>query len=294
MNESDRRRPPGPGFAIACHAFLEVRLSEIGALRDRPAPPGGPSLPPRFLRHADEHTVVGVHAVLAALASHPSPPPIDHHGIVAAPCQAGRIVGAKTLAAFIQGGGVTVSPHVVPQCSLHSVAGAVSVSLGMHGPHAGVGGGPEALGEGFIAAASLLAGRGDPDCTGVWLVATEWDEEPRLDAGGTPLGDPVCRGLALLLEPAAEPDDGRCLVPPIACDIRITTPAAGFGATVAGSGLLALARALAICGEGVALASWSVACPGGGEARVSGRPPSILRRAADAGGTPKPRVRGAA
>jgi hypothetical protein len=265
------RIQPEPGLAIGCHAFLEARLSEIGGLRDRPAPPGSPPLPPRFLRHADEHTVIGMHAVLAALATHPTPPPIESQGIVAAPCQAGRITGAKTLAAYAAGGGVAVSPHVVPQCSLHSVAGAVSVALGMHGPQLGVGGGPEALGEGLLAAAALLAGGGDPGCTSVWLVATEWDEEPQLDPAGSPLDDPICRGLAALLEPLPQSDDGERSSPPLAFDLRMTRLPRGPRLQATAGGLSGLARALDMCREGGALASWAVGCPGGGEVRITSR-----------------------
>jgi hypothetical protein len=287
MNDSARSLP-NSGLAIGCHALVEARLSEIGSLRDQASPPGCPPLPPRFLRHADEHTVVGLQAVLAALATHPRQPVVGCHGIVAAPCQAGRIVGAQTLAAFSSGGAVTVSPHVVPQCSLHSVAGAVSVALGMHGPHLGVGGGPEALGEGLLVASSFIAGGGDPDCTGMWLVATEWDDEPRLDAAGMPQNDPCCRGLALLLEPVPEPDDGGELSAPLAFDMRMTRLARGPRVPAASGSLVALATALDMCREGGALASWAVACPGGGEIRVR----SQLRRSAS--WTGQPAVRGAA
>lgn len=272
MNDTARSQPES-GLAIGCHALVEARLSEVGGLRDRGSPPGCPTLPPRFLRHADEHTVVGMHAVLAALATHPAPAPIQSHGIVAAPCQAGRLAGAKTLVAYAAGGGVAVSPHVVPQCSLHSVAGAVSVALGMHGPQLGVGGGPEALGEGLLVAASLLAGRGDSACTGVWLVATEWDEEPSLDSAGVPLGDPICRGLAALLEPLPDPVDGDPSVTPIGFELRMAGLGRGSRLPGAAGGLGALARALDMCREGVALASWAVGCPGGGEIRVVSRRP---------------------
>jgi hypothetical protein len=284
MNDTARSLPE-PGLAIGCHALLETRLSEIVSLRERSASPGSPSLPARFLRHADEHTVVGMHAVLAALATHPAPPPIQSHGIVAAPCQAGRIAGARTLAAYASGGGVAVSPHVVPQCSLHSLAGAVSVALGMHGPQLGVGGGPEALGEGLLVAASLLSGGSDPACTGVWLVATEWDDEPRLDPTGLPLDDPICRGLAALIEPVSDPDDGETFVSPIGFDLRMKRLARGPRLQAGVGGLGALARALDMCREGGALASWAVGCPGGGEVRIVSRLPrgaatSLLRGAA--------------
>lgn len=304
MHEPDphpRAEPPAACW-IAGHAFVEASLSEIQALRDRPGPPGAPALPPRFLRHSDEHTVVGMHAVLRALAARgDDAADIRGHAVVAASCQIGRISAARTLANLATGGGVSVSPHVVPQCSLHSAAGAVSVGLGMHGPHLGVGGGEGAFAEGLFAAATLVqagAAAGDPPC--VWLVLTEWAEEPEIDAAGKPVGDPVCRGLALAIE-RRPPDPGS--QGGGAGSSAAHGPAAGGGSAAATStsglrlsvrvtdaprlpvvvgvdaadDLARFARALDMCREGTALVSWAVDCPWGGEIRVSGAPRPAAR-----------------
>jgi hypothetical protein len=199
------------GCRITTHALVKARLSDMGALRSRPAPEGVPPLPPRFLRHADEHTVIGMHAVLMALSEVQSPerlPPLARHAVIAAPCQAGRIATAQALAGLDTSGPSAIKPHIVPQCSMHSVAGAVSVALGTHGPHLGVGGGPDALSEGFLVVTSLLASGGDPQCEAAWLIATEWDVEPALDSKGIPTDDPSCRAIAMLLEPANKIADG--------------------------------------------------------------------------------------
>ena len=273
---------PAPGCLIESHALLECRLSEMGELRGRAAPAGAPALPPRFLRHADEHTVVGLHAVLEAIAAGPPQADLSWHAVVAAACQPGRLAAARTLAQLPAGGAATVSPHVVPQCSLHSVAGAVSVALGMHGPHLGVGGGPDALAEGLFAAATLLT-HGDPGCTAAWLVATDWDEEPALDPAGSPQADPVCRGLAIKLVPAGDSGDDGERHPRLALGVRLPArPQAGPRLHEPAGGLVAFARALAMCEEGGALAAWTIACPWGGEIRVSSRPlaPVRLRGAA--------------
>lgn len=281
-------RSPGPGALpsgcrIVSHAFVESRLSGIAELRNQPAPDGGPSLPPRFLRHADEQTVVGVHAVLEALAGGPRGLEHARHAVVAAPCQSGRLAAARTLAQLPVGGAATVSPHVVPQCSLHSVAGAVSVALGMHGPHLGVGGGPEALAEGLVAAATLVTGRGDPACTHAWLVATDWDAEPELGPDAAVRTDPVCRGLALLLEPpGASPDDGETAAAP---ELSLRLPrdrGRAAGNPEPTGGLVAFARALAMCAEGGALATWTVTSSWGVEIRINGgrRTPAVRRREA--------------
>lgn len=213
MSRPPHRRCPEP-CGIVSHALVEARLSEIAGLRDAATVPGGPGLPPRFLRHCDEQTVVGMQAVLRGLAA--SGRPLDtfaRHAVVAAPCHAGRFMAAKSLAGLRQGGPVMVSTHVVPQGSLHSLAGAISVGLGLHGPHIGVSGGPDALAEGLLAALTLLRTSTAADTTGVWLVATAWDAEPPLDAEGTPLTDPLCRGLAVGIEAGHAPGMTLSLAP---------------------------------------------------------------------------------
>lgn len=189
--------------AVTARATIATRLSEIATLRENGWPESAPPLPRRFLRHADEQTVIGVHAVLAAIAKLPEAAAIEGHGVIAASCQAGRIAAAQTLVRASQGGGVTVSAQIVPQGSLHSLASAVSVGLGMHGPNIGVSGGPAALSEGLLTAFSWLHGSGPLACDTTWLVITGWDDEPALDAEGHPTTDPVCRGVALAVARAA-------------------------------------------------------------------------------------------
>lgn len=256
--------PPAP-CGIVAHAFVEARLSQLQALRDRPGPEGSPALPPRFLRHCDEQTVVAMHAVLAALASLPAERrDCARHGVVAASCQAGRLVTAASLAKLRPQGAVSVSPHIVPQCSLHAIAGAVSVALGMHGPNVGIGGGPDALAEGLFAAVSFVQPGGGAEADGVWLIATDWSEEPALDATGAALGDPTCRALALFVEWAA--------VAPLALELHLPEASAvGPRAADAGDPLGDFARAVAMCAAGGVLASWTVECPWGAEIRLTRR-----------------------
>ncbi|MBM4022324.1 MAG: hypothetical protein FJ284_08805 [Planctomycetes bacterium] len=268
---------PPAGCTIASHAFVESRLSGLAALRNGPA--GEPALPPRFLRHADEHTVVGVHAVITAIARGPDCGDRSGHAVVAAPCQSGRLAAAHALAQLASGGAVTVSPHIVPQCSMHSLAGAVSVALGMHGPHLGVGGGPEALAEGLFAAATLLT-TAPSTCTAAWLVATEWDDEPTLDATGAATGDPVCRALAVWLTPASAGERGS-EDGPLSLNLRIPPASGRVGRPLATKGgLVALSRALAMCEEGGALTAWTVTCPWGAELRFAVRCPVATWREA--------------
>lgn len=265
--------------AIRGHAYVEAPFSRVAALRDEPPPPGAPPLPPRFLRHCDEHTVVAVRAVLDVLAGIDRAPAGERCGVVAAPCQAGRIVTARSLSQLRTGGAVTVSPHIVPQCSLHSIAGAVSVALGMHGPHLGIGGGRDALAEGLLAALSLFQAGDGAACDAVWVLLTDWEHEPELDAAGEPVGDPVCRGLALLLAP--EPtagDSGARLV--------LAQPRGGMAVIPEDDeepvDLAAFAGAIGMCTAGGALASWAVQCPWPAQIRVESRPTAQAPRRLEA------------
>ena len=193
-----RERLPENVHSILTHAAVEVRLSGLGAWRDAPGSATAPTLPKRFLRYCDEQTVVGMAAVLRAIDRLPEPrPSFDRWGVLAASCQAGRIMGAAAVIGTKSAGSQGVSPHVVPQCSLHSPASAVSVALSMHGPHFGIGGGPEAFDEAMLSACSMAATESD----GAWLILTAWDDEPSLDAAGKPISDPVCCGLAMALLP---------------------------------------------------------------------------------------------
>lgn len=255
---------------IASHALFEARYSAMDELRTRPAPAGAPPMPPRFLRHADEHTIVGLHAVLEAIAgSRISASALVGHAVIGAPCQMGRLATARVLVAMPTAGALAIKPHVVPQCSLHSLAGAVSVALGMHGPHLGIGGGVGAIGEGLLATTTLLMSGGDPDCRAAWLVATEWDEEPTLDDTATPTDDSLCRAIAVLLE-ATSPDDGDGEHAPIvSLSVRPTHRATCTPLhTVGSSAIVALSQAITRAHEAGSAAAWTLECPWGVEVRI--------------------------
>jgi hypothetical protein len=261
---------------VASHALVEATLAEMPGLRDGSVPEGVSALPPRYLRHCDEQTVVGLRAVLAAIDAFPEPrPSFADYGVVAAPCQAGRIATAQSLAMLRTAGGVAVSPHIVPQCSLHSVAGAVSVALGMHGPNIGVSGGQHAVSEGLFTSLSLLAA--DASLPGVWLVISGWSQEPSLDANGKPApsfngaagAGPICRALAMALtadaHAAANAGPSRQLTLHLPASVRVARPAA-LDRTAADE-ILAFAQAL----DAGSAASWSHTCPWGSDIRLAPR-----------------------
>jgi hypothetical protein len=188
--------------SVAAYTTMDVPLESIPALRDTPGSASSPPLPPRFLRYADEQTVVGMVAVLRAMAM-PRMFGTDftQWGVLAAPRLLGRLGGAAALKKFAQLGPAAISPHLIPQNSLHALSSAISVALGMHGPNFGIGGGPEALDEGLLVAVTYLQGAGVP---GMWLVLTEWDAEPIPDGRGGSSTSVNCRATALALVPRVQ------------------------------------------------------------------------------------------
>lgn len=192
-----RRADEECACTVTAHTTLRVPLESIGALRDNPGLDSSPSLPPRFLRHSDEQTVVGVAAVLRAMAE-PQLAGTDFSewGVLAAPRLLGRLNAASMLSKFMEFGPPAISPHAIPQHSLHAVSSAVSVALGMRGPNFGIGGGPECLAEGLLVALTFLRAAQAP---GMWLVLTEWDTDPIPDGNGGSTTPAVCCASALAL-----------------------------------------------------------------------------------------------
>jgi hypothetical protein len=187
--------------SVAAQGIVRATVADLGTLREEPGAAASLPVPPRFLRHADEQTVVGLAAVLRAIRD----PALQNErfgdwGVLAATQFAGRVVGAAALNKYSRDGAATVSPHIIPQHSLHSLAAAVSVVLGLHGPSFGVGGGSEAITEGLTAALTFL----DQDTLpGLWVVLTGWDPEPVPDGMGSSELESICRGVALALVPRA-------------------------------------------------------------------------------------------
>jgi hypothetical protein len=187
--------------AIVAAGTARADLATIAGMRK-----GLPAWTPKstaghFLKHADEQTVVAVAAVDRAIEAFGVD--LDQQrqwAIVAAPRFVGRLAGVAIVNRFARGGGPAVSPHVIPQHSLHSVSGALSVLLASRQPHFGVGGGREALDEGFLAALTFGP---SSSASGMWFVATAWDPEPTAAADGRCTNDPVCHAFALALRPAA-------------------------------------------------------------------------------------------
>jgi hypothetical protein len=170
-------------WALAGSGILRAAPDQIPALRQAPVPGPGTTLPPGFLKHADDQTVVGIGAVFRALhdSSALAARQLTDWGVVAGSRFLGRATLALALQRFALEGAWGVSPHLIPHRSLHSISGTVSQALGIHGPNFGAGGGPTCASEAILAAAALLSEGRVP---GVWVVLTGWDPEPILERPG--------------------------------------------------------------------------------------------------------------
>src|SRR5262245_37545525 len=91
-------------------------------------------------------------------------------GVVGAPRQPGRAVMARLIREFEAHGAGSVSPLIIPHCSLHSLAGTLSLVLQARRPNFGAGGLPGSEAEALWAACALLA---DARTPGVWVVWTD-------------------------------------------------------------------------------------------------------------------------
>ena len=195
-------------------------------------------------------------------------------GVVAAPVFPGRMGGAGTFTKFREGGCAAISPHIIPQNSLHSVAGAISICLGMHGPNFGIGGGPDALAEGLTVALSLVDQSSLP---GLWLVLTQWSPEPVPDGRGSTQTETTCHGIALALLPGvgqgmtlrmtlpgSQPSLGKAMFDVTAAGEESARQSHGGGREA----LAELARWLAADSAGQRSAPWSFGLPWGGRVEL--------------------------
>jgi hypothetical protein len=190
-----------PCLHVSSWGTARADLSSVATLR-KSLPAWAPKdTPGHFLKHADEQTVLAVAALDNAVQS--AGHPISDYRrwvVIAAPRFIGRVAGGATLNRYCRGGGPAISPHLIPQHSLHSISGALSILLATGQPNFGVGGTGNSLVEGLLASISFQ-NRGSQ---GAWLVATGWDPEPQLDDAGNCCNQPVCYAAALALDSAAQ------------------------------------------------------------------------------------------
>jgi hypothetical protein len=186
-----------PSLHLAAWGSAHADLAALQPLRKAIPAWVAEGTPGHFLKHADEQTVVAVAALDRALQSLDLPP--EHYAgwsIIAAPRCIGRLSGANALDRFAKSGAPGISPHLIPQHSLHSVSGAISILLGSHQPNFGVGGSIDSLAEGLFA--TLTIPGASP--AGVWFIATGWEPEPELDQNENITNNPQCCAIALALQ----------------------------------------------------------------------------------------------
>ncbi len=189
---------------VAAQGVIAAPLNVLPALREDPGGSVRRPIPPRFLRHSDEQTVVGLAAVLRAMDEGPLRDTcFDDWGVVAAPMFPGRLGGAATFRKYQQSGPAAISPHIIPQNSLHSVSSAISISLAMRGPNFGIARLMLNALETLTVAMTLLDTSNLP---GLWLVLTQWAPEPVPDGQGSTQTETICLAVALGLVPGAEHD----------------------------------------------------------------------------------------
>ncbi len=199
---------------VAAHAALRADADALARWRKRPE--GARPLAPALLKHADDQTVPGIGAVLRAIDQCGwAERSFADWGAVAGSNFFGRAGIAQTVQRYAQEGPWGVSPHLIPQQSLHAAAGTVSLVLGIHGPNFGVGGGPDAAPDAFLLAAALLA---DGRLPGLWLLLTGHEREfvPG-EIGAAAPDSPQCLAVALALVPeTAGPAGLRLRIDPFA------------------------------------------------------------------------------
>ena len=154
-------------WVIACHGYAEAEHEAIAPLRrqfaDSWTGPGKGSM-----RHMEDQTAVALEAVRLARLMAPDLA-FDDWAVLACPLLPGRTTFRDNLKRYAEDGAWAISPQVIPQCSLHSLPGQVSIILGAHGPNLGIGGWPGTEDQVWSAAWAIdLA----VEPQGLWLIWT--------------------------------------------------------------------------------------------------------------------------
>ncbi len=194
-NPPGMRRPVGVGSDLVACAVVSVAEPDIPALRRSPGTLGDRPVAQGVVKHADEQTVVGLSAVLTAIARGGlDPAGFADWGVVAAPSFLGRDAFDVAFPQFLAEGAWGVSPLLISSHSLHAVSGIISQAIKAHGPNLGVGGTPGDEEQALLAAAVMLA---EGSAAGVWVVLTGWEPGWKGHSDGDP--PRACGAVALAL-----------------------------------------------------------------------------------------------
>jgi hypothetical protein len=208
--------------AVAAVGTARATLDEIARLRKDPGPRCGRCLDLQCLRHADEQTVVGMAALLRALATLPVATPLTGWGVVAAPRWPGRVGTVRALDKYQADGPRSASALIIPNLCLHSMSGSLSLALGMTGPNFGIGGGLANVADGLLGGLLIQL---EQDLPGTWVVLSAWEVEPTPE--GNPISPSVANAVALALVPpeAWAASAWRLRLEPAACPGKQSAPA---------------------------------------------------------------------
>ena len=167
LRQSVVLKPMSCEWEIACHGSSDIDSGEIQPLRRQFAEswtgPGRGSM-----RHMEDQTVAAMEAVRLARAMNPQLA-FGNWAVLACPLLPGRATFRENLKRYAEEGAFAISPQVIPQCSLHSLPGQLSIVLGAHGPNLGVGGWPGTEDQVWSTAWAIEKAI-EPD--GLWLVWT--------------------------------------------------------------------------------------------------------------------------
>jgi len=196
------------------------------------------TMSPSVIKQLDEQSLGAVEAMRRAVESlEMTADDLAEWGIIGSPRQPGRERTVDAIESFREKGPFGVSPHMVPQCGLHSMAGILSQAFGMHGPCMGAGGRTCGVAEAVTVALGWLFGE---DLEGVWLVLSQ-----RVPGEGSTETDTEVLALALAREtgdslPDFDSQTARAAAPDITFDrLRRAMKAPGsWSLTVPGLGLL--------------------------------------------------------
>jgi len=182
---------------VGAFATASVPLPEIAARRAAPGPQGSKPVPLKHMKHADDQTVVGISALLHAVhAAGWGNASFHDWGAIGVPRFVGRMNIAVAVSQSLHDPTWGVSPNIIPNQSLHSLSGTISLALGLHGPNFGVGGGPNAVAEGLLTAISSIQSDRLP---GLWVVLSQFDPEPIPDEKGVSAIPVTCMAAAIAL-----------------------------------------------------------------------------------------------
>jgi hypothetical protein len=101
-----------------------------------------------------------------------------------------------------------VSPHLIPQQSLHAISGTISQALKIHGPNFGVSGGPNPAPDALLLAAAMLHDQALP---GLWVALSGHQSEWIPTRDDRPAPAPTCQAVVLALTPLSAQAGGLTL-----------------------------------------------------------------------------------